>query len=235
MTQDRYTLLDILVNYAQTKNSTKVRNAGKTKEVRYFQEDLAGSKAYTIIGQEDAISLTHHDHHGFGTFLEVIDGLKLWVYWPDMSEKDWEEFEDEGMYWMKGRPKWTLLRPGEVLVMGAGQCVPHLVLTLKTSTCIGGFFWDSKRMESSLEDIYWEIQQKDLKTTNEQQSGQLVPVLRIYQWLLQQPQYKGSVFHPSSPRTTPRLLHKIFEKLRAKARKRMELEQTETDDGNSVG
>ena len=33
-----------------------------------------------------------------------------------MSEKDWEEFEDEGMWWMKGRPKWTLLRLGDAIV-----------------------------------------------------------------------------------------------------------------------
>ena len=70
---------------------------------------------FTIIEQEDAISLTQRDHYGFGTSLEVIDGLKLWVYWPDMSEKDWEEFEDEGMWWMKGRLKWILLRPGDAI------------------------------------------------------------------------------------------------------------------------
>ena len=238
LTQDRYTLLDLLVDYAQTRNSTKGRNAGKTKEVRYFAEDLAGCKAFAIIGQEDAISLTHHDHHGFGTFVEVIDGLKLWVFWPEMSEKDWEEFEDEGMYWMKGQPKWTLLRPGDVLIMGAGQRVPHLVITLKTSTCIGGFFWDSQQMESTLKCIYQEIQQEDLKTTNEGQAGQLVPVLKMYRWLLDQPRYKGSAFHPSSPKTaktTQRLLDKIFHKLRAKARARKEAEPIETDDGDYVG
>ena len=219
LTQERYTLLDLLAHFAQTHDSASVRNAGKTKKVRYSYEDLGGCEGFTIIGQEDAISLTHHDHHGVGTFIEVVDGLKLGVFWPDMSETDWEEFKDEGMYWMKGRPKWTLLRPGEVLFMGAGRCVPHLIVTLKTSTCIGGFFWDSQRMESTLEGIYQEIQQDELKTTNEGQAIQLVPVLKAYRRFLQQPQCKETEFYPSNPKTIHKLLDQIFQELNRKKAK----------------
>ena len=234
LTQERYTLLDLLAHFAQTVDSANVRDAGKTNKVRYSYEDLGGCERFTIIGQEDAISLTHHDHHGVGTFIEVIDGLKLGVFWPDMSEEDWEEFKDEGMYWMKGRPKWTLLRPGEVLFMGAGRCVPHLIVTLKTSTCIGGFFWDSQRMESTLEGIYQELQQDDLKTTNEGQAIQLDPVLKTYRWFLQQPEYKRSAFYPSNPETIQKLLNQIFQELkRKKAKPRREPEQTATNDGSS--
>ena len=63
LTQDRYTLLDCLVDYVQTHDSTAFRGASKSKRIEYIYEDLAGCKAFTIIGQEDAISLTQHEHH----------------------------------------------------------------------------------------------------------------------------------------------------------------------------
>ena len=63
LTQDKHTLLNLLVDYVQTYDFTTVRDAGKSKRVEYIYEDLAGCQAFTIIEQEDAISLTHHDHH----------------------------------------------------------------------------------------------------------------------------------------------------------------------------
>ena len=50
LTQDRCTLLDLLVELVHTRASMDSRDAGKYKKVDYTHEDLAGHKAFTIIG-----------------------------------------------------------------------------------------------------------------------------------------------------------------------------------------
>ena len=143
--------------------------------------------------------MTHHDHHGVGTWVHVLDGLKLWIFWPQMSERDWEDFKEDGMYWTGGQPEWILLRPGDILIMGPGRCIPHAVVTIETSTCVGGFYWDSRRMQSTLEAILQELQQVELKTTNEDLATQLLPILEEFKRISQDSHYEEIISDASGP------------------------------------
>lgn len=54
---------------------------------------------------EDAVSLTHEDHHGVGTWLTIINGLKLWIYWPDITHQERDDIRKIGMRWLGQNPK----------------------------------------------------------------------------------------------------------------------------------
>ena len=137
--------------------------------------------------------MTHHDRHGVGTFVTVIDGLKLWVYWLDLTDQERREFEREGMFWVGRRPSWVLLRPGDTLVMQPGYCTPHFVFTIETSTCIGGAFWDSARMLPILRSICNELSVPGMVTTNEQPAQQLPLLLREFRRMISDPRRKDLV------------------------------------------
>ena len=191
LTTSRYLLLDRLIQNIQRYTPGESRTSGKNTKILPGIEDFAGCRAFSLLGQTDAISMTHHDHHGVGTWVHVLEGLKLWIFWPQMSKEDWDDFKEEGMYWTGGRPQWILLRPGDILIMAPGRCIPHVVVTIETSTCLGGFFWDSRKMHSTLEAILQELQQDELKTTNEETATQLLPILEEFKRMSQDSQYEG--------------------------------------------
>lgn len=180
---DRFRIMQKLGKMASQSHS------GKTGQVAPM--DLLGCVNFVLVAHADAVSLTHHDRHAVMTWLRVLQGLKLWILWPDMSPAEWAEFEDEDhqMWWTGGRPQWVLIRPGETLVMA--KCVPHAVITLEDSLCVGGSFWDSQDMPDIIAEIHKEMLVPGRGTTNEDIAEQLLPILKILQQETASPTHKA--------------------------------------------
>ena len=105
-------------------------------------KDLASCQNWTIASQEDAIHLPYQDRHGLWTWVTILFGLKLWIYWPNMSQKAHDSFNDQGgMYrGQYGKARWVVLGPGDTMIMQSGT--PHCVYSVKDSSMTGGHFWD---------------------------------------------------------------------------------------------
>ncbi|KAG8532378.1 uncharacterized protein KY384_002863 [Bacidia gigantensis] len=152
--------------------------------------DLSGNRTFTLFGETDAISMTHHDRHGLTNYLTVVTGLKAWFFWPNLTAEEKAAFgargregeETGGQYWVGGSPQCVLLRPGWTIIMEPG--LPHFVITLKTSLCYGGTMWDRQNMPKTLECIRFE-EECDMLTTNEDRARELRPALETLRKLIE--------------------------------------------------
>ena len=138
------------------------------------RQDFTGCDVFAIFGQEDAISMTHHDRHSSTTWVIVVTGRKLWIVWPKMSEEDWKAFKTVKTSWTGGKPEAIILNPGDILVMQ--PLTPHTVMTLQDSLCYGGMLWDYEKVPLIVKNIIWELDNKS-DTTNEKSALELAPII----------------------------------------------------------
>ena len=133
--------------------------------------DVHECQFWTIFTQEDAIHLPHQDRHGLWTWVTVVFGSKLWIYWPDMDDNDRKHFCEKGQKYPEShKARWVILKPGDTLIMRSGT--PHCVYSLEDSLMYGGHFWDFLEIRKIIEAIKMEIDAK-WRITNEDWACQL--------------------------------------------------------------
>jgi hypothetical protein len=129
-----------------------------------------GGKRYEdflLLGMSLALTLTHHDFLGFGTWVQPLCGKKLWL-WCEMSESEREQFGRQGGSFTGGKWCCVLLEPGDILIMLPGTA--HAVITLEHSICCGGHMWSPKWMTRVMEIANFQRRYPD--TTNEDWSDE---------------------------------------------------------------
>ncbi|KAI9766160.1 MAG: hypothetical protein M1840_006727 [Geoglossum simile] len=91
--------------------------------------------------EEDSVSRQHGDVVGLGTFIWVLEGLKIWYFQPQRKESDrllWREQGEEGPKsyedgWVK-KP----LQKNDIFIMPGG--IPHAVWSPQDTLAVGGHF-----------------------------------------------------------------------------------------------
>jgi hypothetical protein len=64
-----------------------------------------------LIAAHMAISLGHRDHDGLGIHARLYQGYKLWITWPNLTPEEHKQFQQEGIDFCGGKPKYMLLGP----------------------------------------------------------------------------------------------------------------------------
>ena len=78
---------------------------------------------------------------GLWTWVTVVFGPKLWIYWPNENNNARKDFFFKGWRDLDGsEARWVVLKPGDMLTMRSG--IPHCVYSLEDSLMYGGQFWD---------------------------------------------------------------------------------------------
>lgn len=130
--------------------------------------DLSTRQTFAILGEEDAWSTAHWDHHGKLTTLEVQDGEKNWLTWPQLSRQERLEWahnlRTDGKSWSPSSAPYPIfLGPGDILVQPPG--IVHAPFTLKSCLGYGSTHWHSTRMKEVMEQSNFELTHPEV--TNE--------------------------------------------------------------------
>ena len=154
----------------------KISSAPTTSFGAQVPQELTSGSPVAMLSAPGAFSHPHCDRHGQYTYIVMMEGKKLWVYWPAMTDEDWRDFGGKGPDWCGGRPEAVVLQTGDVLIMPPGT--PHAVYTLETSHALAGAFYDEKNMLLSVETMIRELQ-ANMITTNEDLSPELKYLLIV--------------------------------------------------------
>lgn len=159
-------------------------------DAKQVVSDFLGIQGYALFSQQDAITLPHHDHHGVTTWITVVTGRKLWVFWPEIDDDERAEFAREGQNWTGGRPKYVILNAGDTIIMEPG--LVHSVITLQDSLCYGGSVWDRSALPKIMDSIAFETQFKE-RTTNENKSNDLPEAIGILRERVRSEKEQGGI------------------------------------------
>src|ERR1700734_2175936 len=96
---------------------------------------VAGMTIWSLLAIHLAVSRTHQDHDGMGTCLTGRKGLKLWIFWPNMTHSQRQQFHVEGPGLCTAEPRYIILAPGDQFIQNPvqSQLVPAYRLTPFTS------------------------------------------------------------------------------------------------------
>ncbi|KAE9397109.1 hypothetical protein BT96DRAFT_996074 [Gymnopus androsaceus JB14] len=101
-----------------------------------------------------AIHSGHLEVFGTATYVRNLRGLKLWIAGIPRNADDLGDLEAFGKGYrvdMRNSQGWrivaVLLRAGDTLIMP--PCIPHYVVTLDHSICVGGHFYSSRTMSQT--------------------------------------------------------------------------------------
>ncbi|KAH6909845.1 hypothetical protein BKA70DRAFT_1425560 [Coprinopsis sp. MPI-PUGE-AT-0042] len=115
-----------------------------------FSSYPSGQTQWGLLAYNGALHYLHIDAEGFGTWIEVKCGAKLWVIayppsngqLPSLSDINAYELDSE-LFCGEPPEGWTLeavvLTPGTRLIMAPNT--PHAIWTLEDSICHGGHFY----------------------------------------------------------------------------------------------
>jgi hypothetical protein len=172
----RFRLLEILVDRASnlTPGKRSYRDAN----------DISDCLGFNLLGFKGAFTRPHVDAL-MGTWIRCLFGTKAWIFAPNMSEKDWYDFTQEGPSWSpadKGRV--VVLEKDDVLLMPPGTRMLHTVFTLEPSLMEGGMLWDEQNIPSLLDELLW-VSQNQI-CTNEAIAYQLPGIVDVLEGWLQE-------------------------------------------------
>ena len=58
-------------------------------------KDMRQCQKSALLGQEDAIQLSHQDRYALMTWVTKIFGHKLWIYWLNLTKEERDVFEND--------------------------------------------------------------------------------------------------------------------------------------------
>ncbi|KAG6848559.1 hypothetical protein H0H93_015943, partial [Arthromyces matolae] len=139
---------------------SRVRDAGyfSSKEL-YPVQDMR----FSIAGTDSSSSYWHVDADGVGTWIYVECGFRLW-YIGTPKSGNWNEFSDFSEMFGNNYDlsecnleRWDIhlvvLGPGSTIVMR--PCLPHAVMTVKSSIARGGHFYNSSTLLATINGLYF--------------------------------------------------------------------------------
>ena len=147
-------------------------------------DDISDCLGFDLLGFRGAFTRPHVDVL-MGTWIRCLFGTKAWIFAPNMSEKDWHDFTQEGPSWSpadKGRV--IVLEKDDVLLMPPGTRILHTVFTLEPSLMEGGMLWDERNIPSLLDELLW-VSQNQI-CTNEAIAYQLPSIVDALEGWLQE-------------------------------------------------
>ena len=120
-------------------------------------DNLGGRKSleqFFLLSKRGSISATHVDAGGVSTWIQVLEGEKVWYYGRgllNMPQADREPFFEQSVMDLGGyQHGWTKihLRRGDIFVMPPGM--DHAVYTPSDCLCVGGFVLAAVDVPNSL-------------------------------------------------------------------------------------
>jgi hypothetical protein len=122
----------------------------KAEDLRKGVKSLS-EQLWMLLSSLTSFSGVHMDHKGRLTWVEVIEGMKLWFLIENTPEnrkirKQYGEFGGVHLY---SRIICVLLRPGDLLIMKPGTL--HAVYTVEDTLAEGGHFLHPRFLVESLE------------------------------------------------------------------------------------
>ena len=137
---------------------------------------------FFLLSKRGAISGVHTDGGGVGTWIQILDGQKLW-YWGKglnfMSNSDLQWLTGQSIYEAAGYTDgWSklLLQKGDTFIMPPGT--NHAVYTPSDCLCIGGFFLRRFDVPNSLNVLV--LQDRYDHITNDGPIPQIFSKYRMY-------------------------------------------------------
>jgi hypothetical protein len=163
----RFRLLETLVD--------RVSNLAPGKRNCREAYDISDCLGFNLLGFSGAFSRPHLDSL-VGTWIRCLSGSKAWIFAPSMSDKDWDDFAQDGERWSPGdKGRVIVLEKDDVLLMPPGLRVLHTVFTIETSLMEGGMLWDEYSIPQLLEELLWVGQNQSC--TNEAIAYQLPSII----------------------------------------------------------
>ncbi|EME77026.1 uncharacterized protein MYCFIDRAFT_217095 [Pseudocercospora fijiensis CIRAD86] len=148
------------------------------KQTFYSPNDVSAARRFNLFASTLAYSRPHHDLLA-GTWVKVLQGLKLWLIAVNLTPSEVDEYTQQGPDYIPpaNKIRYLLLRPGQhsVLLMPPGVRVIHSPLTLSPCLMEGGMLWDKLRLVGTLELVHWTC--ANPLTTNESIPLQLLDTL----------------------------------------------------------
>lgn len=143
----RFRLLETLVD--------RVSNLAPGKRTCREAYDISDCLGFNLLGFTGAFSRPHVDSL-VGTWIRCLSGSKAWIFAPSMSDKDWDDFAQDGAGWSPGdKGRVVILEKDDVLFMPPGLRLLHTVFTIETSLMEGGMLWDEKNIPQLLDELLW--------------------------------------------------------------------------------
>jgi hypothetical protein len=163
----RFRLLETLVD--------RVSNLAPGKRTCREAYDISDCLGFNLLGFSGAFSRPHVDSL-VGTWIRCLSGSKAWIFAPRMSDKDWDDFAQDGAKWSPGdKGRIVILEKDDVLLMPPGLRVLHTVFTIETSLMEGGMLWDENNIPQLLDELLWVGQNQSC--TNEAIAYQLPSII----------------------------------------------------------
>ncbi|MCJ1304767.1 hypothetical protein MMC08_007580 [Hypocenomyce scalaris] len=152
------------------------RDGGKAKRQKVFPAEMSLSTRFKLLAQRGAVSTPHQDHHGFSTWLSVVEGKMVWTIWAKGSEEDLEAFRSEPASFIGGDRFYVILEKGQTLIMRRPLTI-HSPATLEDCLLDSGCYLQYNNIIMAMRATVFEL--RNPETTNEDPAQQLGPLLNV--------------------------------------------------------
>lgn len=143
----RFRLLETLVD--------RVSNLAPGKRTRRETYGVSECLDFDMLGFSGAFSQPHVDVL-VGSWVRCLSGSIAWIFAPSMSDRDWDDFAQDGARWCPGaKGRVIVLEKDDVLLIPPGVRVLHTIFTLQTSFIAGGMLWDEYNITTLLDELLW--------------------------------------------------------------------------------
>jgi hypothetical protein len=143
----RFRLLETLVD--------RVSNLAPGKRTRRETYGVSECLDFDMLGFSGAFSQPHVDVL-VGSWVRCLSGSIAWIFAPSMSDRDWDDFAQDGARWCPGaKGRVIVLEKDDVLLIPPGVRVLHTIFTLETSFIAGGMLWDEYNITTLLDELLW--------------------------------------------------------------------------------
>jgi len=110
---------------------------------KHGRRTLADCQRFNVMGLRGSFSPAHCNLWN-GTWIQTLDGVKMWNVAVDMTENEVEEWRscERQKYWLPKKRVAVMLQKGDTLVTPPGVLVIHAPYTPTDCLLAGGMFWD---------------------------------------------------------------------------------------------
>ncbi|TDL14726.1 hypothetical protein BD410DRAFT_845782 [Rickenella mellea] len=130
---------------------------------------------WALMASKRAVSRTHMDPSGFGTYIQMILGRKIWFVPYGRVPTD-----ENG--WITDETTWraVFLCPGDVFLMRPGT--PHFVVTVEDALAVGGHFYNRQTFSETLRALVLEHKYGANLTNTEHLTSPIILIKLLHEY-----------------------------------------------------